>query len=111
MTSAQAEEKIRQSERELRIILEAIPASVTSTRPDGSVDFVSQSWLDYIGCSREAMLGWGWKPTVHPEDLDRVLNNWQAALAAGEPLETRSTPSPGRRRVSLVPDSRRAAAR
>ena len=33
------------------------------------------------------MLGWGWKKTIHPEDLDGVLNNWQAALAAGEPLE------------------------
>ena len=83
----EAEERIRQNERELRITLETIPTSVASTLPDGSVDFVSQSWLDYVGCSREEMLGWGWKKTIHPEDLDRVLNNWRAALAAGEPLE------------------------
>jgi len=82
-----AEERIRQNERELRTTLEAIPASVTSARPDGSVDFVSQSWLDYVGCSREETLGWGWTTTIHPEDLDRVLNNWQAASAAGEPVE------------------------
>src|SRR5882762_538304 len=82
-----AEERIRQNERELRTTLEAIPAAVTSARPDGSVDFVSQSWLDYVGCSREETLGWGWTTTVHPEDLDRVLNNWQAASAAGEPVE------------------------
>src|SRR6266478_2986433 len=82
-----AEERIRQNERELRTTLEAIPASVTSARPDGSVDFVSQSWLDYVGYSREETLGWGWTTTIHPEDLDRVLNNWQAASAAGEPVE------------------------
>src|SRR6266403_3475554 len=83
----EAEERIRQNERELRITLETIPTSVVSTLPDGSVDFVSQSWLDYLGCSREEILGWGWMRTTHPEDLDRVLNNWQAALAAREPLE------------------------
>ena len=33
------------------------------------------------------MLGWGWTKTIHPEDLDRVLSNWRAALAAGEPVE------------------------
>ena len=83
----EAEERIRQNERELRITLETIPTSVVSTLPDGSVDFVSQSWLDYLGCSRGEILGWGWMKTTHPEDLDRVLNNWQAALAAKEPLE------------------------
>jgi PAS domain S-box-containing protein len=83
----EAEERIRQNERELRITLETIPTSVVSTLPDGSVDFVSQSWLDYLGCSREEILGWGWMKTTHPEDLDRVLNNWHAALAAKEPLE------------------------
>src|SRR6266850_7091880 len=82
-----AEERIRQDERELRITIETIPAFVSSTLPDGSVDFISQGWLDYVGCSREEILGWGGKKTIHPEDLDRVLNNWQAALASGEPLE------------------------
>ncbi len=83
----EAEERIRQNERELRITLEAIPTSVLRTLPDGAVDFVNQSWLDYLGCSREEILGWGWMKTVHPEDVDKLLNNWEEALAAGEPLE------------------------
>ncbi len=83
----EAEERIRQSERELRITLETIPAFVVSTLPDGSVDFVSQSWLDYLGRSQEEILGWSWVQIVHPEDLETLLNSWQAALAAGEPLE------------------------
>ena len=78
----EAEERIRQDERELRITIETIPAFVSSTLPDGSVDFVSQGWLDYVGRSWEEMLGSGWTKTIHPEDLDRVLNNWRAALAS-----------------------------
>src|SRR5216684_3865747 len=75
-----AEERIRQDERELRITIETIPAIVSCARPDGTVDFISHKWLDYIGRSREEIVG-AWQSTIHPEDLDRVLNSWQAALA------------------------------
>src|SRR5260370_32817350 len=86
-TAKEAEERIRQNERELRITLEAIPTSVLRTLPDGAVDFVNQSWLDYLGRSREEILGWGWMKTVHPEDIDKLLNNWEEALATEEPIE------------------------
>jgi PAS domain S-box-containing protein len=82
-----AEEKIRLSERELRTLIEAIPAYVGTNQPDGSVDFISQSWLDYTGFSKEQGMGWGWGSAIHPEDFDRVLANWRAAVAAGIPAE------------------------
>src|SRR2546423_13029371 len=101
----EAEERIRQNERELRITLETIPTSVLRTLPDGAVDFVNQSWLDYLGCSREEILGWGWMKTVHPEDIDKLLNNWKKALAAGEPLEieARFRRADGKNRAVLHP--------
>src|SRR6201998_2398053 len=55
----QAEAALRKSEEELRTIIETIPAFVVSALPDGSVDFLSQSLLDYTGLSREQWLGWG----------------------------------------------------
>jgi PAS domain S-box-containing protein len=82
-----AEEKLRLSEGELRTLVEAIPAYVGTALPDGSVDFISQSWLDYTGFSREQGEGWGWGSAIHPEDLDRVVANWRVALAAGAPVE------------------------
>jgi PAS domain S-box-containing protein len=72
---------------DFRQALETIPAVVVSALPDGSVDFVSQSWLDYTGLAREQWLGSGWMKVTHPEDLDRAVNKWQAALAGGEPVE------------------------
>jgi PAS domain S-box-containing protein len=83
----QAEERIRRNERELRTLVEAIPAYVGTNQPDGLVDFISQSWLDYTGFSREQGMGWGWASAIHPEDFDRVLANWRAAVAAGTPVE------------------------
>jgi PAS domain S-box-containing protein len=64
-----------------------IPVFVGTALPDGSVDFVSQSWLDYTGLSREQWLGWGWMSVIHPEDLDRGVANWRAALAKGTSVE------------------------
>jgi len=68
-------------------MIEIIPAHVGVAQPDGTVDFVSQSWLDYTGLAREQTMGWGWTRAIHPEDLARAIANWQAAMASGEPLE------------------------
>jgi PAS domain S-box-containing protein len=110
----EAGDRIRKDERELATTIETIPAPVLSFLPDGTVDFVSHRWLDYVGLSREAMfptskplspaLGGAWKSTNHPDDLDRALNKWQAALATGEPLEleTRYRRADGQYRWFLV---------
>jgi PAS domain S-box-containing protein len=82
-----AEEKIRLSERELRTIIEIMPAYVGTSLPDGTVDFLSESWLDYSGQTREEAMGWGWAGVLHPDDADRVLANWQTGLASGTPVE------------------------
>lgn len=79
--------ELRKSEAELRTIVETIPAYVWTTLPDGMVDFVCQSWLDYTGLSKEQWLGWGWMTVTHPEDLERTVEKSRAALAAGEPIE------------------------
>ncbi len=82
-----AQDKIRLSEKELQTLVEAIPAYVGTNLPDGSLDFISQSWLDYTGLSREQWVGWGWVNTMHPDDVDRVVTNWRTALATGAPVE------------------------
>ena len=82
-----AEEKIRQSEKELRTIIEIMPAFVGTSLPDGTVDFISQSWLDYSGFTHEKALGWGWADAMHPEDVDRVTSAWKDALRTGQYLE------------------------
>ena len=82
-----AEEKIQRNETELRTLIDIMPALVATTLPDGMVDFVSQSCLDYSGLSKEEVIAWGWTVTIHPDDVDRALANIQAGLATGEPFE------------------------
>src|SRR3984885_7332198 len=82
-----AEEKILRNERELRSLIEVMPAYVGTCLPDGTADFLSQSWLEYSGQTREEAMGWGWAAALHPDDADRVLANWRAGLDSGEPVE------------------------
>jgi PAS domain S-box-containing protein len=82
-----AEETLRNSERELRTLIDIVPSYVGTALPDGTADVLSQRWLDYFGQTREETMGWGWAGVVHPDDVDRVLASWQAGLASGEPVE------------------------
>ena len=75
-----AEETLRESERNFKLMIDTIPALVWSARPDGSAEFFSQHYLDYVGLSAEQAQGWGWAVTVHPDDLSRPRGfTWQAS--------------------------------
>jgi PAS domain S-box-containing protein len=79
---------LQSSEDRLRLVIDTIPAHAWSARPDGSVDFINQRFLEFTGRSMEDMLGWGWGSLVHPDDLARYVAGWQAAVATGEPMES-----------------------
>jgi PAS domain S-box-containing protein len=79
---------LQQSEDRLRLVIDTIPAYVWSAKPDGSVDFINQRLLEFLGRSMQDILGWGWGSLVHPDDLTRFVGEWQAAVATGEPMES-----------------------
>jgi PAS domain S-box-containing protein len=80
-------ENLQSSEDRLRQVINTIPAQVWSTLPDGSVDFINQRLLESTGLSTDALLGSGWQSILHPDDRARYIAQWNAALAAGEPVE------------------------
>ena len=78
----------KQTEARIRQIIDTIPAYAWSTLPDGSVDFINQRFVEFTGRSIEELQGWGWGSTHHPDDMQRQVAVWRAALAAGEPMES-----------------------
>jgi PAS domain S-box-containing protein len=77
-----AEEALAASERNLKLIIDTIPALAWSTSPDGSADFFNQHYLEFVGLSAEEASGWGWTVAVHPDDLDGLASIWQQVLAS-----------------------------
>jgi formate hydrogenlyase transcriptional activator len=74
-------------EHNLRQVIDTIPTLVWCTGPDGSTEFLNKRWHDYTGFSPEESRVRGWQPTVHPEDLPRVVAKGQELLASGQPGE------------------------
>lgn len=78
----------RQRERELRDVINAIPASVWSASADGAVDFTNRRWQEFLGAPPEDAMGWNWQGAVHPDDRNKFLTDWRAALKNGQPMES-----------------------
>ena len=71
---------------DLRVV-NAIPAHIWRSAPDGAVQFVNQQWMDYTGLSQENSQGWGWVSVIHPDDRPGLIETWQRVLEAGQPKE------------------------
>jgi len=83
-----AEEALRATERNLAAIINTIPTTAWTTRPDGYCDFLNHVWLDYAGMTAEQAQGWGWADAIHPEDRKKLVENWQSCLASGSSVDT-----------------------
>jgi len=82
-----AEEAVRRSERELRELIETIPAMAFVIGRDGSSEFVSRQWIEFSGMSAEQNTGENWAATLHPDDREEHMAKWRAAHASGQPFE------------------------
>src|SRR6266478_5606027 len=100
---AERTSELRRSERELRDVIDTIPAIVWSTRPDGSNTYVNKRFVEYSGSSAEQTAGSGWQALIHPDDLERHAGKWMEAIATGKPheIEVRSRRSDGQYRWQL----------
>ena len=77
------DETLRRRERELRTILETIPAFVWTARPDGAFDFITDRFFAQTGLRKDETLTWEWANVLHPEDRERIVQDWLSAIAAG----------------------------
>jgi formate hydrogenlyase transcriptional activator len=84
----QAEAKLQEDERALRRITDAIPQTIVVQDPDGIPVYANQAALDYTGLTMADVLTSDFRARIfHPEDLKRVGEQRQAALARGLPFE------------------------
>ncbi len=85
--SADVAEARRESENQFRNLAESIPNLVWMADETGYIFWYNRRWYEYTGTTFEDMEGWGWKSVHDPAALPGVMERWQAAIAAGAPLE------------------------
>jgi formate hydrogenlyase transcriptional activator len=105
---AQAEHRIRQDERELRLLIESLPLSLGALDANGRVYYINSAGLRYLGRTLADLT----IATVEdqlalvyaPEDLESVRSIVGSALASGTPceLEARLRRNDGQYRWHLI---------
>ena len=82
-----AEEALRESEREAKLIVDSIPGLVAVFGPDGEVEGLNGQFLAYLGQTREEFANWPTNGTVHPDDLARHIDTLKTSLGCGRPID------------------------
>jgi PAS domain S-box-containing protein len=82
-----AEEALRESEHESRMIVDSIPGLIAVLDASGEIERVSQPVLDYFGRSQEELRQWAVDDTIHPDDRPGFLQAFERSSAAGDPFE------------------------
>jgi formate hydrogenlyase transcriptional activator len=87
-TLKETEQKLREDERELRRITDAIPQTIVVLDPSGVPLYANQATLDYTGLTPKDVFTPHFRERIfHPDDLERLRDERTTALARGLPFE------------------------
>ena len=83
----QAQDELRQSEHEARLIVDSIPAQVAVLGPAGEVRQINRRMAEFFGDSAAALNGWRTGNFVPPDELPLVAAAMKKAFETGTPFE------------------------
>lgn len=79
---------LKESEARFRAIIDASPLGIFLTDAEGGFIYTNRVYQNISAQSFGDALGEGWRTGLHPEDRDRFLSQWSAALAHGRSYES-----------------------
>ena len=83
-----AENKLVEDGRELRRITDAIPQTIVVLDPSGDPLYANQAVLEYTGLTMQDVVSSEFRARMfHPEDIEKLREERQAAYARGLPFE------------------------
>jgi PAS domain S-box-containing protein len=83
----QAEEVLRASEEQFRVMADTAPVMIWTAGNDKLCTFFNRPWLEFTGRPMQAELGNGWTEGIHPEDFDRSLGTYVTSFDARTPFQ------------------------
>src|SRR6202041_957711 len=86
-SAKKAEEKIRQSEKEARQLLDLSPLHITELGPDGARLYTNRASLDYFGITLEEWQDLDLHLLLHRQDAEILTKGLPGELQSGSPFE------------------------
>lgn len=82
---ARAEETVRESERRLLQMADAMPQVVWIANNEGAVIYYNSRVRGFAGIEQTPEGNWDWQPVLHPDDLAATAEAWQKAVREKKP--------------------------
>jgi PAS domain S-box-containing protein len=77
----------KESERQLRVLTEAIPQQIWRANANGRIEYCNQHLREYIGGQDQDYLGDSFFDILHPLDEPTFRQGWSAAIGSGGGFE------------------------
>ncbi|MBE9183710.1 PAS domain S-box protein [Microcoleus sp. LEGE 07076] len=84
----QAESALRASQRRYQTLAEASPVCIFHSDAFGNCFYVNQRWSEITGLKAELAAETGWMNAIHPDDAERVKNEWYRAVIHKIPFKS-----------------------
>jgi PAS domain S-box-containing protein len=78
----QAQKTRLESERRYHALARVAPVGIFRTDIDGNCIYTNERWCQIAGMYPEDALGEGWTTALHPDDRERVIDEWYRAARA-----------------------------
>lgn len=76
---------LKHSEQRYQTLTEVSPVGIFNTDAEGRCIYVNQRYCDITGFPQERFFGTGWVDTVHADDRDQVMREWDNCAVVGMP--------------------------
>ena len=84
----QAESALQSSQHRYQTLAEASPVCIFHSDAFGNCLYVNQRWSEITGLNAELAAETGWMNAIHPDDAERVKNEWYRAIINKIPFKS-----------------------
>jgi formate hydrogenlyase transcriptional activator len=82
-----AEDSLRSSEQNFRLIVNSIPGLVSTLTASGEIEFVNNQTLEYLGKPLDQLKNWAASDAVYSDDLPDVIATLRNSIETGQPTD------------------------
>ncbi|MEE8515878.1 MAG: PAS-domain containing protein, partial [Alphaproteobacteria bacterium] len=83
-----ADDDLAASEARFHTLAKDSPIGIFQTDAEGHCLYVNERWCEMAGIGPIEANGKGWTQCLHPDDRERVMGEWSAALKAKAPFQS-----------------------